>query len=100
MVMDTGWLLETRSSCFCPDLTLRCNQLHSKHSVHALTLSERIQSIAMHALCMRVGRGGHTRQKVLLKTCYYLNNNMININLRKFKDFVVYCLLLWNDVIG
>lgn len=56
--------------------------------------------LAMHALYTRVGRGGHKRQKVFLKTYYYLNNIMINIDLRVFKDFVVYCLLLWNDVIG
>lgn len=53
----------------------------------------------MHALPTWVGRGGHKRQKVFLKTQYYLNNNMINIELWTFKDLVVYCLLLWNDVI-
>lgn len=56
--------------------------------------------LALHALYTRVGRARHKRQKVFLKTYYYLNNNMINIELRTFKDFVVYCLLLWNDVIG
>lgn len=82
MVMHAGWLLEARGSCCCPDLTLRCHQLHSKHSVHVLTLSEcsrprAVLALAMHALDTWVSRGGH----------------------KTFKDLVVYCLLLWNDVI-
>lgn len=56
--------------------------------------------LAMHALYTHVGRGEHKMQKVFLKTYYYLNNNMINIELWNFKDFVVYCILPWNDVIG